>query len=152
MLAQRSLSRSINSAIKVNGNVIQARYSTKLENDHFTDPGVPRVAITKDKNTIVMYHPQAKVDYENTIPIPRDDPLYTGHENLESLVREKLDKLDIADKPLDKAKIENPWPMKNKETLPIMMHLSKIFYTSKHMWWPTRKKNRESISPDRPIE
>ncbi|XP_039260277.2 large ribosomal subunit protein mL42-like [Styela clava] len=122
------------------------------DDDHFADPGAPRVAITKDRNTIVLYHPQEKVKYEDTIPIPRDDPKYSAHENLESLVREKLDNLDIADKALDKPNIQNPWPMRNKETIPVMMHLSNLFYTSKHLWWPKRKDSRPPIEPDRPRE
>lgn len=48
---------------------------------------IPRVAITKDNSTIVMYHPQSTIKYEDTIPIPRDDPRYSAHENVESLVR-----------------------------------------------------------------
>lgn len=47
---------------------------------------VPRVALCKDNQTIAMYHPKKTIDYEKTIPIPRDDPRYAV-ESVEAIVR-----------------------------------------------------------------
>lgn len=122
--------------------------SSKVPDGHFSDPGIPRVAITKDKRTFALYHPKDPVNYEYTIPIPRDDPKYSAHESLESLVRERLDALDCAEKSLDPPSITNPWPMSNKEMIPTIMHLANMFYTSKHRWFPTA--SRELRKPENP--
>ena len=46
----------------------------------------PRVALSKDHKTILMYHPDEPIEYEKTIPIPRDDSRY-NYECVEDKIR-----------------------------------------------------------------
>ena len=54
---------------------------TQLENGH------PKVALSKDKQTVVMYHPKTNLDYSKTIPIPRDEKRYTSYSTANDIVR-----------------------------------------------------------------
>ncbi|CAK8694802.1 large ribosomal subunit protein mL42-like [Clavelina lepadiformis] len=126
----------------------------KSNDSYFDDPGAPRVALTKDQKTIVMYHPAHEVSYDKTIPIQRDDPRYNFN-SVNDLVRERLEEAEIAHKPVEDPSVRHMFPMHDRDVLPTVMELSSIFYTSKHRWFPNKaKKMRQKNNPpqDRPFE
>ncbi|MEE6462595.1 hypothetical protein FKM82_001647 [Ascaphus truei] len=71
------------------------------------------LAMTSDGKTIVCYHPSVDIPYEHTKPITR-------HNHEES--HEQVLKARLSDTP-------------NKPG-PTMEELSKMFYTTKHRWYP----------------
>lgn len=77
---------------------------------------------------------------------------YSNRRKWKLFFSEKLDELDITDKPLDLSSPDNPWPMKNKETLPAIVRLANMFYTTKHVWFPHNGKRSRTPPEDRPRE
>ncbi|XP_038061764.1 39S ribosomal protein L42, mitochondrial-like [Patiria miniata] len=103
--------------------------SRTIEND-----GSHAMVETADGNTIVCYHPSEPFPYENTKPIPRPDPS-KPEESVDSILKMKLNH-------------EN-W---NKEQRgPDVHELAKMFYTTKHRWYPLgiRKRNKVKRNPPR---
>ncbi|XP_034259730.1 large ribosomal subunit protein mL42 isoform X1 [Pantherophis guttatus] len=93
------------------------------------------LAMTSDGKTIVCYHPSVDIPYEHTKPIPQLDPVTYKEETHEQVLKSKLEeKEDYKDEPTIEA-------------------LSKMFYTTKHRWYPvgqyhTRRK-KTNTSKDR---
>ncbi|NXG41095.1 RM42 protein, partial [Psilopogon haemacephalus] len=77
------------------------------------------LAVTSDLKTIVCYHPSLEIPYEHTKPIPRPDPVDNKEETLDQVL---------------KARLSTPQLKDNKG--PTMEELSKMFYTTKHRWYP----------------
>ncbi|KAE8615358.1 hypothetical protein XENTR_v10008491 [Xenopus tropicalis] len=75
------------------------------------------LAMTSDGKTIVCYHPSVEVPYEHTKPLPQKDPLTSHTQTHELVLKARLNEV--------KAK---PEPTKEE--------LSKMFYTTKHQWYP----------------
>ncbi|XP_010627511.1 39S ribosomal protein L42, mitochondrial isoform X2 [Fukomys damarensis] len=77
------------------------------------------LALTSDGRTIVCYHPSVDVPYEHTRPIPQPDPVHNIEETHDLVLKTKLEE--------------------KRECLeqgPMIEQLSKMFFTTKHRWYP----------------
>ncbi|XP_061085227.1 39S ribosomal protein L42, mitochondrial [Conger conger] len=88
------------------------------------------IGLTSDGKTVVCHHPSVEVPYELTQPLPRPDPLTNPAETHDQVLRAHLCKDVLRD-----------------QQAPTIEELSKMFYTTKHRWYPvgqyhTRRKNR----------
>ncbi|XP_042326626.1 39S ribosomal protein L42, mitochondrial [Sceloporus undulatus] len=86
------------------------------------------LALTSDGKTIVCYHPSVDIPYEHTRPVPRRDPLDYKDETHDQVLKSRL----------EEEKLKN-------QKGPTIEQLSKMFYTTKHRWYPvgqyhTRRK------------
>ncbi|XP_043086658.1 LOW QUALITY PROTEIN: 39S ribosomal protein L42, mitochondrial, partial [Puntigrus tetrazona] len=77
------------------------------------------IAVTSDGNTIVCYHPTEDVPYELTQPIVRPDAISDHAETHEQVLKARLGKGVL-----------------NNKQAPTIEELSKMFYTTKHRWYP----------------
>uniref|UniRef100_A0A670IVR2 Large ribosomal subunit protein mL42 n=1 Tax=Podarcis muralis TaxID=64176 RepID=A0A670IVR2_PODMU len=77
------------------------------------------LAVTSDGKTIVCYHPSVDIPYEHTRPIPQLDPLDYREETHDQMLKSRLDGKNF----------------KNQQG-PMIEELSKMFYTTKHRWYP----------------
>ncbi|XP_064446859.1 large ribosomal subunit protein mL42 isoform X4 [Mirounga angustirostris] len=77
------------------------------------------LALTSDGRTIVCYHPSVDIPYEHTKPIPRPDPVHNNEETHDQVLKTRLEE-------------------KNEqfEQGPMIEQLSKMFFTTKHRWYP----------------
>ncbi|XP_062989866.1 large ribosomal subunit protein mL42 [Elgaria multicarinata webbii] len=86
------------------------------------------LAMTSDGKTIVFYHPSLDIPYEHTKPIPQLDPVNYKEETHDQVLKHRLEAEQLKNKPG-----------------PTIEELSKMFYTTKHRWYPvgqyhTRRK------------
>ncbi|PIK42448.1 putative 39S ribosomal protein L42, mitochondrial [Apostichopus japonicus] len=79
----------------------------------------PKVCETSDKQSIVCYHPTNPFAYENTKPIPRPDPS-KPKDAVDGVLRVKF--------------LSEKW--KKEREGPSPEELGKMFYTTKHRWYP----------------
>ncbi|XP_065429813.1 large ribosomal subunit protein mL42 isoform X2 [Chrysemys picta bellii] len=77
------------------------------------------LAMTSDGRTIVCYHPSVEIPYEHTKPIPRPDPVDNKEETHDQVLKSRLEVKEL----------------KNSKG-PTFEELSKMFYTTKHRWYP----------------
>ncbi|XP_075065503.1 large ribosomal subunit protein mL42 [Mixophyes fleayi] len=89
------------------------------------------LAMTSDAKTIVCYHPTVDIPYEHTKPIPQRDPLHSYEESHALVLKARLSDTD-------------PRPA------PTMEELSKMFYTTKHRWYPVGQYHRRRMKKDHP--
>ncbi|XP_039617471.1 39S ribosomal protein L42, mitochondrial [Polypterus senegalus] len=94
------------------------------------------LALTSDDRTVVCYHPPVEVAYEYSQPIPRPDPLENFEETHDQVLKAHLN-MDV---------------LQNKQA-PTIEQLSKMFYTTKHRWYPVgqyhRRRRKTSTPKDR---
>uniref|UniRef100_A0A2K5F0K8 Large ribosomal subunit protein mL42 n=1 Tax=Aotus nancymaae TaxID=37293 RepID=A0A2K5F0K8_AOTNA len=88
------------------------------------------LALTSDGRTIVCYHPSVDIPYEHTKPIPRPDPVHNNEETHDQILKTRLEE-----------KVE---PL---EQGPMVEQLSKMFFTTKHRWYPYGRKVSLSVLP-----
>ncbi|KAM4671238.1 large ribosomal subunit protein mL42 isoform 1-T2 [Amazona ochrocephala] len=91
------------------------------------------LAVTSDLKTIVCYHPSLEIPYEHTKPIPRPDPVNNKEENLDQVLKSRLNEKEL----------------KNDQG-PTIEELSKMFYTTKHRWYPVGQYHRRRRNPNPP--
>ncbi|XP_056133418.1 39S ribosomal protein L42, mitochondrial [Lampris incognitus] len=91
------------------------------------------IGLTSDEKTIVCYHPPLDVPYELTLPIERPDPLTNPAETLDQVLKVHLSKEVL----------------KNKEG-PTIEELSKMFFTTKHRWYPRGQYHMRRINKNPP--
>ncbi|XP_053572874.1 39S ribosomal protein L42, mitochondrial [Bombina bombina] len=89
------------------------------------------LAMTSDGKTIVCYHPSVDIPYEHTKPMPRQDPVHNQEETQDHMLKARLS--DTENKPG-----------------PTMEELSKMFYTTKHRWYPIGQYHRRRINKNPP--
>uniref|UniRef100_A0A3Q3VPP8 Large ribosomal subunit protein mL42 n=1 Tax=Mola mola TaxID=94237 RepID=A0A3Q3VPP8_MOLML len=77
------------------------------------------IGVTSDGRTIVCYHPTVDIPYELTRPIEQPNPLNSPVESHEQVLKAHLSKEVL----------------NNKEG-PTIEELSKMFFTTKHRWYP----------------
>ncbi|XP_041057987.1 39S ribosomal protein L42, mitochondrial isoform X1 [Carcharodon carcharias] len=77
------------------------------------------LAMTSDGQTIVCYHPSVDIPYEHTKPISRPSPVENKEETHDQVLKARLDKEVLRDK-----------------QAPTIEELSKMFFTTKHRWYP----------------
>ncbi|POI33408.1 hypothetical protein CIB84_002840 [Bambusicola thoracicus] len=91
------------------------------------------LALTSDSKTIVCYHPSLEIPYEHTKPVPRPDPVNNKEETLDQVLKSRL----------DEEKLKNDRGLTIEE-------LSKMFYTTKHRWYPVGRYQRRRKNPNPP--
>ncbi|XP_043943584.1 39S ribosomal protein L42, mitochondrial [Protopterus annectens] len=91
------------------------------------------LALTSDGRTIVCYHPSLDFPYEHTKPIPRPDPLENKEETHDQVLKARL-------------KLET---LKGKQG-PTIEELSKMFFTTKHRWYPVGQYHTRRRNPNPP--
>lgn len=90
------------------------------------------LALTSDGRTIVCYHPSVDIPYEHTKPIPQPDLLH-NEETHEQILKSKLE-----------------GEGKHLEQGPMMEQLSKVFFTTKHRWYPRGQYHTRRKKPNPP--
>ncbi|XP_010746163.3 large ribosomal subunit protein mL42 [Larimichthys crocea] len=91
------------------------------------------IAATSDGKTIVCYHPAADIPYELTQPIERPDPVTNTTETHDQVLKAHLSKEVLRDKPG-----------------PTIEELSKMFFTTKHRWYPLGQYHMRRRKKDPP--
>ncbi|XP_038171264.1 39S ribosomal protein L42, mitochondrial [Arvicola amphibius] len=91
------------------------------------------LALTSDGQTIVCYHPSVDIPYEHTKPIPQPDILRNNEETHEQVLKTKL---EIKSERLEQG--------------PMIEQLSKVFFTTKHRWYPHGQYHRRRKKPNPP--
>ncbi|CAI9539313.1 unnamed protein product [Staurois parvus] len=87
--------------------------------------------MTSDGKTIVCYHPSVDIPYEHTSPLPRRDPIENHEDNHDQVLKARL--IDTSSK---------------RE--PTIEELSKMFYTTKHRWYPVGLYHRRRMIKEHP--
>ncbi|KAL4658467.1 39S ribosomal protein L42, mitochondrial [Arapaima gigas] len=105
-----------------------------------TDPRPPldslsckvEIGLTSDGKTVVCYHPSVEFPYELSQPIPRPDPLMNPAETHDQVLKDHLSKMVL----------------QNREG-PTIEELSRMFFTTKHRWYPHGQyhRRRKKINP-----
>ncbi|KAK2858948.1 hypothetical protein Q5P01_003568 [Channa striata] len=90
------------------------------------------IGMTSDGKTVVCHHPAAEIPYELTQPINRPDPLTNPAETHDQVLKAHLSKEVLKDK-----------------KGPTREELSKMFFTTKHRWYPVGQyhKRRRNMDP-----
>ncbi|XP_036034420.1 28S ribosomal protein L42, mitochondrial-like [Onychomys torridus] len=91
------------------------------------------LALTSDGRTIVCYHRSVDMPYKHTRPIPQPDILHNNEETYEQVLKTKLEEKS-----------------KQLEQGPMIEQLSKVFFTTKHRWYPHGQYHRHRKKPDPP--
>ncbi|XP_049891713.1 39S ribosomal protein L42, mitochondrial [Epinephelus moara] len=91
------------------------------------------IGATSDGKTIVCYHPAVDVPYELTQPIERPDPLSNSVETHDQILKAHLSKEVLKDK-----------------KGPTIEELSKMFFTTKHRWYPVGQYHMRRIKKNPP--
>ncbi|XP_071382290.1 large ribosomal subunit protein mL42 [Centroberyx affinis] len=91
------------------------------------------IGVTSDGKTIVCYHPSVDVPYELTQPIERPDPLTNAVETHDQVLKAHLSKEVLRDK-----------------QGPTIEELSKMFFTTKHRWYPVGQYHMRRRKKDPP--
>ncbi|XP_026066254.1 39S ribosomal protein L42, mitochondrial isoform X1 [Carassius auratus] len=91
------------------------------------------IAVTSDGNTIVCYHPTVDIPYELTQPIVRPDAVSDHAETHEQVLKARLGKEVL-----------------NNKQAPTIEELSKMFYTTKHRWYPVGQYHSRRRNPNPP--
>ncbi|XP_037099578.1 39S ribosomal protein L42, mitochondrial [Syngnathus acus] len=95
------------------------RDASNIRGPSIDDCSDVEVGLTSDGNTVVCYHPTVDIPYELTQPIERPDPLSSPAETHEQVLKAHLSKEVLRDK-----------------QGPTIEELSKMFFTTKHRWYP----------------
>ncbi|XP_049632292.1 39S ribosomal protein L42, mitochondrial-like [Suncus etruscus] len=90
------------------------------------------LALTSDGRTIVCYHPSVDIPYEHTKPIPRPDPVQNNEETYDKVLKTRLQEKNVC-----------------SEQGPMIEQLSKMFFTTKHHWYPRGQyhRRRRKLNP-----
>ncbi|KAM9327652.1 large ribosomal subunit protein mL42 [Pholidichthys leucotaenia] len=91
------------------------------------------IGVTSDGKTIVCYHPSVDIPYELTQPIERPDPLTSTVETHDQVLKAHLSKEALKDK-----------------KGPTIEELSKMFFTTKHRFYPIGQFRRRRIKENPP--
>ncbi|KPP62419.1 hypothetical protein Z043_119400 [Scleropages formosus] len=90
------------------------------------------IGLTSDGKTVVCYHPSVDFPYDLSQPIPRPDPLTNPAETHDQVLKAHLSKEVL----------------QNREG-PTIEELSKMFFTTKHRWYPYGQyhRRRKKMNP-----
>ncbi|XP_076848212.1 large ribosomal subunit protein mL42 [Brachyhypopomus gauderio] len=99
---------------------------------HFVKNSNVDLGVTRDGKTIVCFHPAPSISYDLTKPVPRPDPITESAETHDVVLKSRLSSAVLKDK-----------------KGPTMEELSKMFYTTKHCWYPVGEyhKRRRNKNP-----
>ncbi|XP_003475936.2 large ribosomal subunit protein mL42 [Cavia porcellus] len=90
------------------------------------------LALTSDGRTIVCYHPSVDIPYEHTRPIPQPDPVQNIEETHDQVLKTRLEENECL------------------EQGPMIEQLSKMFFTTKHRWYPRGQYHRRRMKLNPP--
>ncbi|XP_068951271.1 large ribosomal subunit protein mL42 [Petaurus breviceps papuanus] len=93
------------------------------------------LALSSDGRTIICYHPSVDMPYEHTKPIVRPDPVDNQEETYEHMLKSRL-KTDG----------------NTTQQGPMMEELNKLFFTTKHRWYPYGQYHLRRRNPNPPKE
>ncbi|XP_026877474.2 39S ribosomal protein L42, mitochondrial isoform X1 [Electrophorus electricus] len=90
------------------------------------------LGLTRDGKTVVCFHPEPNISYEMTQPIPKVDPITASAETHDVVLKSRLSGAVL-----------------KEERGPTIEELSKMFYTTKHRWYPVGEyhKRRRKRNP-----
>nr|XP_020455257.1 39S ribosomal protein L42, mitochondrial [Monopterus albus] len=91
------------------------------------------IGMTSDGKTIVCYHPAVDTPYELTQPIERPNPVTNPVETHDEVLKSHLSKEVLKDK-----------------QGPTIEELSKMFFTTKHRWYPKGQYHMRRRQKDPP--
>ncbi|XP_061418786.1 large ribosomal subunit protein mL42 isoform X3 [Lethenteron reissneri] len=94
------------------------------------------LALTSDGRTIVCHHPALEFPYELSQPMPRPDPVNNTEETYEEMLKARLE--------------VNPLTQLRKKPHHAIEELSRLFYTSKHRWFPVGQYHLRRIKKNPP--
>ncbi|XP_044534255.1 39S ribosomal protein L42, mitochondrial [Gracilinanus agilis] len=77
------------------------------------------LALSSDGRTIICYHPAVDIPYEHTKPIIRPDPVDNQEETHDQMLKARLKACG-----------------NTTQQGPMIEELSKLFFTTKHRWYP----------------
>ncbi|XP_006150102.1 39S ribosomal protein L42, mitochondrial-like [Tupaia chinensis] len=91
------------------------------------------LSLSSDGRTIVCYHLPVNIPYEHTKPIPRPDPVHNNEETHDQVLKSRLEEKS-----------------EHLEQEPMIEQLSKMFFTTKHRWFPHGQYHRRRKKLDPP--
>ncbi|XP_019947740.1 large ribosomal subunit protein mL42 isoform X2 [Paralichthys olivaceus] len=91
------------------------------------------IGVTSDGKTIVCFHPTVDIPYEFTLPVERPDPVTNAVETHDQVLKAHLSKEVLKDK-----------------KGPTIEELSKMFFTTKHRWYPVGQYHMRRIKKNPP--
>ncbi|XP_077450368.1 large ribosomal subunit protein mL42 [Stigmatopora argus] len=110
--------------------LVQLRFTSNRSIDDCSDV---EIGLTSDGKTVVCFHPPMDIPYELTQPIERPDPLCNPNETHEQVLKAHLSKESLRDK-----------------KGPSIEALSKMFFTTKHRWYPFGQYHMRRIKKNPP--
>uniref|UniRef100_A0A3P9I7M9 Large ribosomal subunit protein mL42 n=1 Tax=Oryzias latipes TaxID=8090 RepID=A0A3P9I7M9_ORYLA len=115
------------------GCLVPIRHKSNVDSP-ITEPPKSEVdiGVTSDGKTIVCYHPAVDIPYEFTQPVDRPDPLTNSIETHDQVLKAHLSKEVLKDKG------------------PTIEELSKMFFTTKHRFYPVGQYHRRRIKKNLP--
>ncbi|XP_067283048.1 39S ribosomal protein L42, mitochondrial isoform X1 [Pseudorasbora parva] len=115
------------------GIVVSSQNKSTIRGPSIDDNSHVEIAVTSDGNTIVCYHPSEDVPYELTQPLVRPDAISDHAETHEQVLKARLGKEVL-----------------NNKQAPTIEELSKMFYTTKHRWYPVGQYHTRRRNPNPP--
>uniref|UniRef100_A0A3P9LA31 Large ribosomal subunit protein mL42 n=1 Tax=Oryzias latipes TaxID=8090 RepID=A0A3P9LA31_ORYLA len=114
--------------------LVPIRHKSNVDSSPITEPPNSEVdiGVTSDGKTIVCYHPAVDIPYEFTQPVDRPDPLTNSIETHDQVLKAHLSKEVLKDKG------------------PTIEELSKMFFTTKHRFYPVGQYHRRRINKNLP--
>ncbi|XP_055045947.2 large ribosomal subunit protein mL42 [Misgurnus anguillicaudatus] len=114
------------------GPVLTSHNKSTVSDPSFDNSSNVEIGVTSDGKTIVCFHPSVDVPYEHTQPITRPHVLSNEAETHEQVLKARLSKEVLRDK-----------------KAPTIEELSKMFYTTKHRWYPVGQYHmrRRNLNP-----
>ncbi|XP_051248257.1 39S ribosomal protein L42, mitochondrial [Dicentrarchus labrax] len=91
------------------------------------------IGLTSDGKTVVCYHPTVDIPYELTQPIERPDPVANQAETHDQVLKDHLGKEGL-----------------QSNQGPSIEELSKMFFTTKHRWYPVGRYHMGRKKKDPP--
>ncbi|XP_037663550.1 39S ribosomal protein L42, mitochondrial-like [Choloepus didactylus] len=91
------------------------------------------LALTSNGRMIVCYYPSVDIPYEHKKPIPHPGPVYNNEETHDQVLKTRL---EVKDEHLEQG--------------PMIEQLSKMFFTTKHRWYPYGQYHRCHRNPNPP--
>lgn len=115
------------------GTFLSSHNKSTVSGSPVNDNSNVEIAVTSDGNTIVCYHPTEDVPYELTQPVVRTDAVSGHAETHEQVLKDRLGKEVL-----------------NHKQAPTIEELSKMFYTTKHRWYPVGQYHTRRRNPNPP--
>ncbi|XP_051912219.1 39S ribosomal protein L42, mitochondrial [Hippocampus zosterae] len=113
--------------------LVPVRDASNIRGPSIDDCSDVEIGLTSDGKTVVCYHPNVDIPYELTQRIERPDPVGCPPETHEQVLKAHLSKEVLRHKPG-----------------PTIEELSKMFFTTKHRWYPIGQYHKRRIKTNTP--